>query len=216
MYVSMARGRGKKVEGETSASSGGGRGRGKGVVTVAKVGGGVTRASKRNKKNLNVKDVDSKTVEKNATATIVSENGKCTITPRDQSASDEYAATVPPLSTTILYSTLGHQQARGVSESSSGSTVGTPAGSATPQSESADSSCDDSEQFSLASVLDKTRRVSSLSNTSSVVFNTSREEDSLLSVSTADLQYHIPSRKWVQRPPGKSKVDYVPVTISIV
>ena len=45
---------------------------------------------------------------------------------------------------------------------------------------------------------------------------TSREKHTLSSVSTLDFQYRRPSRKWIQMPPRKTKVDYVPVTLSIV
>ena len=38
-----------------------------------------------------------------------------------------------------------------------------------------------------------------------------REEHTLSPISTAYLRYHRPSRKWIQRPPSKSKVDLVPV-----
>lgn len=187
MHVTMARGRGKKAEGGSIPPTGVGRGKSKGGVSaVPKQVGGITRASKRGK--MSVKDVvDSSSVE---IETAVNKSEKvmkpqvlldqCNVskhTAHSEKHTDECVPSVQPLSTTILYSTLGQHQARGVSESSSGSTVGTPAGSATPQSESAESSCDDSEQFSLASVLDKTRRVSSLSSTSSVVFNTSRDDD---------------------------------------
>ena len=41
------------------------------------------------------------------------------------------------------------------------------------------------------------------------------EEHTLASVSTADLKYHRQSRKWIQRPPSKSKVDFVPVNMSV-
>ena len=44
----------------------------------------------------------------------------------------------------------------------------------------------------------------------------SKEEHTQLSVSTLDLLYRRPFRKWIQRLPRKTKVDYVPVTLSIV
>ena len=42
-----------------------------------------------------------------------------------------------------------------------------------------------------------------------------QEEHTLLSVSTADLKYDRQSRKWIQRPPSKSKVDFVPVNLRV-
>ena len=43
----------------------------------------------------------------------------------------------------------------------------------------------------------------------------SRVRHMLSSVSTADLQYHKPSRKWIQRPLSKKKVEHMPITLSI-
>ena len=40
-------------------------------------------------------------------------------------------------------------------------------------------------------------------------------EHTLSSISTADLKYDRQSRKWIQKPPSKSKVDFVPVHLSV-
>ena len=37
----------------------------------------------------------------------------------------------------------------------------------------------------------------------------------LSSISTADLIYHKQSKNWVQRPPSKSKVVFVPIDLSV-
>ena len=39
--------------------------------------------------------------------------------------------------------------------------------------------------------------------------------ETLSSISTADLRYHNQSKKWVQRPPNKSKVVFVPIDLSV-
>ena len=40
-------------------------------------------------------------------------------------------------------------------------------------------------------------------------------EHTLSSISTADLKYDRQSRKWIQKPPSKSKVDFVPVHLAV-